>query len=431
MNILVIMEDALRPCNMSCYGYPKPTTPNCDRLAAEGVRFEQCIAVSAHTFPPVVSMLTGEFPDTHGLMDEVDYAAWKKGERWQGKRIPLQTLAEAGWNVDGEFVTRWAPLGFSRDRNDVFDYIADPPGNPWFYFAEPYPTHLPYDPPEDYRKLFVDAGYRLSPAARTRLETVRTKMICHPSGTLAAMEAGQEDSIGNLDDEAHERTSAVVDLEAEDEPGVRALYDGEVRVFDDLVGAILERLETRGILDDTLVVLISDHGEELLERGHVGHTSCNLMGTLYDECIHVPLIMRYPPAIPARTLVEHQVSQVDLLPTIFDLAGVPFEFPGPGASLLPLIREETTEFRPESYAETPPAGWQALRGDRRRLYCIRTLEWKLVAEVEAPGKPPVYRLFHLVEDPGEQTDIYMEAGERVIPLKEKLRAYMAARESSR
>ena len=102
MNILIILADALRPHHLGCYGYPLPTSPNIDRLAAEGVRCETCIAVSAHTFPPIVSLLTGQTPFTHGLMDERDLIRWKSPQTVAQAPLPLQVLAEQGWLVDGE-----------------------------------------------------------------------------------------------------------------------------------------------------------------------------------------------------------------------------------------------------------------------------------------------------------------------------------------
>ena len=231
MNVLVIMNDALRPDHMGCYGYPRNTTPNCDRLAAEGVRFEQCIAVSSHTFPPVVSICTGRDTASHGLMTPDDYARWMK----EGMgRTPLHALAERGMSVDGELVMRWAPLGFKRDCNDFDEYVETHRDRSWFYYAEPYPTHLPYNPPRAYYEPFVDEDFQPDEAARERLEIVRTRMILHPPDVRAAMEAGVQDAIGD-GDEAHKRSSAIVEFQPDDEPGVRALYDGEVRVFDDMV----------------------------------------------------------------------------------------------------------------------------------------------------------------------------------------------------
>ena len=404
MNILIILDDALRPRNLSCCGYPKPTSPNCDRLAAEGVRFEACIAVSAHTFPPIVSLLIGQTPFTHGMMTPKDYTRWMQQGAWRGRRLPLHVLAEAGNLVDGELVSRWAPLGFTRDLNDLDAYLDAHHREKWFYFAEPYLTHLPYDPPQAYYEQFVDPDFRPDEATRRRLDIVRSRMILHPPDVQAAMEVIKEDAIGE-GDEAHKRSSAIVEFEPQDAPGIQALYDGEVRVFDDLVGGWLAKLETLGILDDTLVIVTADHGEELLERGHVGHTSCNLKGTLYDECIHVPLIMRYPKRLPAGAVVRQQVSQIDLMPTLFDLLGLELPLTPDGASLLPLIDGRVETFRAEAYAETPPAGWQALPGDERRMWCVRTAEWKLIVNYDPTTGSERSELYHLTDDSGERRNL--------------------------
>ncbi|MDP6779369.1 MAG: sulfatase [Candidatus Latescibacteria bacterium] len=421
MNVLVIMNDALRPGHMGCYGYDKNTTPNCDRLAAEGVSFTSCIAVSAHTFPPVVSICTGQDTATHGLMTSEDYARWMRDGMG---RTPLHLLAENGMRVDGELVMRWAPLGFERDCNDFDAYVEAHREGAWFYFAEPYPTHLPYDPPNEYYEAFLDADFQPDEDTRERLEIVRTRMILHPPDVQSAMEAGEEDAIGEGDD-AHKRSTATVEFEPGDAPGVSALYDGEVRVFDDLVGRWIAKLEAMGLLDETLVIVVSDHGEELLERGHVGHTSCNLKGTLYDECIRVPLIMRAPGRLPAGRVILDQVSQVDIMPTVFDLLGLDLSLAVDGSSLLPLIRGETDTFRAEAYAETPPAGWQALPGDERRIYCVRTREWKLILHEESPGGARCLELYNLTEDPSERCNrIHTDSGVAA-DLSAKLAAYVA------
>jgi arylsulfatase A-like enzyme len=421
MNILFILDDALRARNLGCYGYPKPTSPNCDRLAAEGVRFETCIAVSAHTFPPIVSLLTGLTPFSHGMMAPRDYTRWLHQGAWRDRRLPLHVLADAGWLVDGELVRRWAPLGFTRDWNDLESYLDAQRDRRWFYLAEPYPTHLPYNPPQAYYEQFLDPDFRPDEAMRRRLDIVRSRMILHPPDVTAAMEVTREDAIGE-GDAAHKRSSAIVEFEPQDAPGVRALYDGEVRVFADQVGGWLAKLEALGILDETLVIVTADHGEELLERGHVGHTSCNLKGTLYDESVHVPLILRYPKRLPAGRVVRQQVSQIDLMPTLFELLGLELPLPSDGSSLLPLIEGRAQSFRPEAFAETPPAGWQALSGDERRLRCLRTAEWKLIVHHDPTAGTERSELYHLTEDPGERRSL----ADREVTVAARLRAALDA-----
>ena len=178
------------------------------------------------------------------------------------------------------------------------------------------------DPPHEYYEKFLDPGFRPSLHILEHIQIVRSKMLVHPPGVVSAMEAGQQDTIGKAD-ESHERSVGVVQLEPEDTPGIVALYDGEVRVFDDLVGRWVNKLADLGLLDETLIVITADHAEELMERGRVGHSSCNLHGTLYDESIIVPLILYGPRVLPRGRVVENQVSQIDVMPTLMALLGLP------------------------------------------------------------------------------------------------------------
>ena len=424
MNVLIILADALRPDRLGCYGYPKDTSPSIDRLAREGVRFEKCVSVSAHTFPPVVSILTGRSPTSHGLMTSRDYDNWVNKGLMDIGRTAIHLLKEKGLVVEGEMVTRWGPLGFERDVNDLDAFLEENRDKQWFYFASPYPTHMPYNPPKEYYDMFVAGDFHPSEETLKRMEIARTAMLCHPPDVISAMEAGQPDVI-EIPDEAHERTVDIVEFKPEDEPGIRALYDGEVRVFDEWIGKRIAKLQELNLLDDTLVMLLSDHGEELLERGHIGHTSCNLKGTLYEESLMVPLIMRYPKEFVAGTVIENQVSQIDLMPTIFDLLDLELSLPYDGLSLLPLIRGETDQFREEAYAETPPAGWQQLLSDERLIRCVRTLEWKLILNLDLATGAKNYELYNMRDDAGERNNLIEREPDVAAELKARLETHMA------
>jgi arylsulfatase A-like enzyme len=428
MNLFLILEDALRPDRLGCYGYPRDTSPNIDRLAREGVRFENCIATASHTFPPIVSILMGQTTATHGLVNSERYAGWAASPAWQDRTTPLTLLEKAGWRVDGELVLRWRPLGFRRDTEgkDIGAYFEAHRREPWFFLAEPYPTHLPYDPPEEYYRRFLKPGYTPSEATARRMEIVRSRLIVHPTGVLSRLEAGGKDPLpDNQSDEAHKRTAGTADFEPElDRPAVDALYDGEVRVFDDLVGSWVGRLEELGLLDDTLIAILADHGEELLERGHVGHCSCNLKGTLYDECLRIPLILRLPGKLPAGQAIRRQVSQIDIMPTLLELAGLSVPEFVEGSSLLPLIRGESEHFREEAFAETTPAGWQSLPEDDREIWCVRTDRWKLILNTAAAGRTERWELYDLRADPGETRNLYRPEHPAVPRLASCLRAYI-------
>ena len=424
MNILLIIADALRRDHMGCYGYEKNTTPVIDGLVREGVRFEDCASVSSHTVPPTLSIVSGEDTISHGIMTAQDYGVWMSEHPWKDRKTPLRILGDMGYRVDGDLVMRWGAVGFQSDCSDLMAYLDENKDRKWFYCAQPYPTHLPYDPPQAYYDEFIDPAYNPDQATRERLEIVRQTMVCHPTGKVAALDTDQEEFIPDEDmDEEHARTSGAVDFEPGDAPGVRALYDGEMRVFDDWVGEHLGKLRSLDLLDDTLILLMSDHGEELLERGHVGHSSANLCGNLYDESMMVPLIMWHASALPKGRVVKGLVSLMDVMPTVFDLMGIDMPGSPEGRSLLPLIRGEAGEHRRESYAEVPPAGWQRLIGDERRIRIVRTLDWKLICNVDLATGDKRYELYDLRADPGERNDLYRPDHEQVAGLRAKLDAH--------
>ena len=427
MNVLMIYVDALRPDHIGCYGYAKPTTPNIDRLAREGVRFENCAAVSAHTVPPVVSMLTGRSTVTHGIVTTLDYDAFANKGTHKLARTPLYMMGDKGMIVCGEFVNRWGPLGFQQELNDMVAFLEEHHDRQWFYFGSPYSTHMPYNPPQEYYDLFVDKDYAPDEATLKRLKIARTAMMCHPPGILSAMEAGQPDVIA-MPDDAHKRSVDIVEFIPEkDKPGINALYDGEVRVFDDWLGERLDRLEQLGILDNTLIIMLADHGEELLERGHLGQSSCNLMGTLHEESLMIPLVMRYPKALKPGTVVSALISQIDIMPTVCELLGFDIPPPCDGRSLMPLIRGEAADFPAETYAEVPPAGWQQLWTDHRSFRCVRTLDWKLIQLADLESGERTNELFNLRQDPGETKNVIAQEPEIAKNLLQKLEAHFTAK----
>jgi arylsulfatase A-like enzyme len=427
MNIFWILEDALRPAHLGCYGYGKPTSPNIDRLAAQCVRFENCIATASHTLPPIVSMIMGQDAATHGVVNPKTFTRWREGA-WKDVTTPLHILRDQGYRIDGELVTRWEALGFTRDwpGDKIDEYFETYRNDKWFFYAEPYPTHLPYNPPDDYFKLFL-GDHTPSDATLRRLGIVRNFLIVHPTDVISKLEAGEDDPLPDDDaDDAHKRTAAGVDLLPEDKPAVHALYDGEVRVFDDMVGKWIDKLEQLGALDDTLIILTADHGEELMERGHVGHCSCNLKGTLFDESIRVPLLVRLPGGKHAGRVIENQVSQIDIMPTVFDLLGLERLDAMDGQTLLPLIEGRADTFRSEAFFETTPAGWQALAGDDREVFGVRTRQWKLILHTDERRSAKRYELYDLRSDPEETRDVFAQrgAGDEVGSLKSQLDGYV-------
>jgi len=427
MNILLIINDALRPDHLGCYGYLKETSPNIDKLAEEGVVFENVFSTSSHTVPCIVSILMGQTPAVHGIKNTKRYEMWIKNDIWKDRITPLKILENEGYLVDGELVLRWKPLGFKRDTKGekIESYFEQNRNKKWFFLAEPYTTHLPYNPSENYFRMFLDKGYKPDNETLEHLQIIRTKLIVHPPGLVSKLEAGESDPIPDHEaDEAHKRTVGIVNLNPCDKPAITALYDGEIRIFDNMIGKWIQKLKKLKILDKTLIIITSDHGEELMERGHVGHSSCNLMGTLYDESIKVPLIIRYPEKLPQGLRIKNLVSQIDIIPTVLELLEIPIPGFVEGNSLLPSIQNRGLKIRKEIFAETIPAGWQARKHDDRIIYCMRTKKWKLIINTDEKVKTKKYELYNLKSDPCEKNNIYSPAHYAVNTLLPKLQSYI-------
>ncbi|OGV50165.1 MAG: hypothetical protein A2017_18555 [Lentisphaerae bacterium GWF2_44_16] len=404
--MLFIMDDALRPAHLGCYGYKKKTSPNIDKLAEDGVMFRNLTATASHTLPPVISLVTGLSSATHGVVSQKSFAKWLSATPAES---PIHVMEKNGILVDGEMVLRWHPLGFRRDTRgeDMEKYFSDHRNEQWFFYAEPYPTHLPYNPPEEYFKMFLEPGLTPDEETLKKLSIVRSRLIVHPSGKISKLQAGEKDALpDNNTDESHKRSFGIVDLTEKEKPFITALYDGEVKVFDDMVGRWVRKLKELGIFDDTLIIITSDHGEELMERGHVGHCSCNLSGTLYEESIKVPLIMHLPGKLPAGKVIEEQIAQMDIMPTIFELLGLKLTTPHEGKSLLALINGRVRDFRPFVFSETMPAGWQALDSDEREVWSVRTNDAKLIIKTRFFSDDFEYEFYDLRKDPGELNNCY-------------------------
>jgi len=428
-NVLILMVDALRPDRLHCYGNPWETSPTIDRIASEGVLFEQFIAHSSHTLPAMGTVLTGLDPMQHGMVSPRTHA----NHDWGDFTPPLEVLNRQGIVAGGFNAFLYNHFGKEPDIHDFeqarpfFEAHREKPFFLWQFMEQ---VHLPYDPPPPYDTAFLPEGHVMSEETARRVEIVRTTMIVHPSGKISQFEQEQQQGSADgfeadMDREIdYERSAATVDFEPEDRVPIAALYDGEVRTVDDQIKRYIASLEEIGMLDDTIVIVSSDHGEELLERGAVGHSSCSLSGTLYEEVIRVPFIIRYPRALPRGARVTEQVSQIDIMPTIFDFLGLPMLEGWKGRSLLPPLQGDPSGLPQETYAETMPCGWQALKDDQRRIWCLRTPKWKLIHNDFAPREPSRYELYDLEMDPGETLDVLDQNPDVANEMKRKLHAWM-------
>ena len=423
-NILFVVMDSVRAANVSCFGYERATTPNLDALAQQGVLFEQAISVGCWTLPVHATIFTGLYPASHGLTVSKDalpdgfptlarrlrelgystacfsnnpYVSDASGltqgfdtveDLWRLTR-PRGTARPRGSEL-GRRLRRRGPLGRAafratrviararstgkrwkewRSESDsgadatnerLRSWLAGASGSdsPFFAFVNYMESHERYNPPYPYNRRFLPG--RL---ARWRAARLRTK-----AEILAATEAEREGSLETL----------------------RALYDGALAYLDERIGELVSSLEALGLLEDTVLIVTSDHGDSLGEHGHIGHRLF-----LYEQLVHVPLVIRYPARFVPGTRVRGQVQLGDLYPTVLDLAG-DLSAAESSSGFASLLAAPETAVHPYAIAEnTAPKSLDGMRmrmvrGDRFKYI------WKSNGEQE---------LYDLAEDPGETVDL--------------------------
>jgi len=333
-NLLVISIDTCRADHLTCYGYNRDTSPHLDQLAKEGVLFEDVTAASSWTVPAHMSMFTSLYPSVHEVQNFTNQL---------GEDVPTlaQRLAQSGYVtaafVTGPVLNHW--FGFNRGFQLYDDFtvnqrvgiehpmvgiesntgsasmldqvITDPVitelATQWlqkhsrenfFLFLHYWDCHYDYKPPPPYDKKF-DPGYK------------------GPENGLHISERERD----------IEKSISVMDL-----AHMVALYDGDIAETDEHVGKILQLLQNLRLSEKTLVIVLSDHGEGFLEHGKIRHAN-----SLYEELLHVPLIMRLPGVIPAGKRVAGNVSHVDLMPTVLGLLETPSPSRMQGIDLSPAI----------------------------------------------------------------------------------------------
>jgi len=409
-NLVIVSIDALRPDHLSCYGYGRPTSPNIDRVSGEGARFDRAICQSPGSTASHASMMTGLYPLTHG--------AWNVGDSLQEDVPTLQGhLRDRGYATAffGNNFFLGPRFGFSRDYESygnegiVYKLGGAPlslfwrslgaarlvrawrsrPGAPstfsieqslawirknknrkFFLFLHIMDPHAPYSPPGEYRRRFFsrqyDAELHDGPRLRKR---------------IASLEPWEKDQL--------------VDL-----------YDGEVAYADSKIGALVRTLTDCGIYDRTVLVITADHAEVLAEHGGIFNH-----GYLWDCCVRVPLIVRFPPAVPAGIVRTRVVQLIDVAPTALSLLGEP-PLPAAQGEDLTWLFDESRE--PSAGADEGVA--YTLGGiTKGEGYCITERRWKL-AWIDDEH----VELYDHAGDPGETTNLLASEPEIAARLKKRL-----------
>ena len=319
-DVFILNIDMLRADHVGAYGYARDTTPELDRLARQGVLFRRAHSHASWTFPSVVTLLTGLLPTSHGARYARDGGHFVTTTVSDDIVTLAETLRGAGY-ATAAFVTN--PLlkrasglaqGFDVYRDEfVGDWFLD--GSPQWWIASMTAEHVDAavldwldrtpDTPHFVYLHYIDVhGPYLT-----------TRPWGRPAGSVAPNLAEFARTSGRM-------RSLMLDL-----------YDGALQHLDGEIGGLVRALAARGILDRSLLIVTADHGEEFHDHGGFGHGH-----TLYEELVHVPLIMARTKAFPQTRIVDDVVGQIDLVPTIAELVGVPPPPGLPGRSLVPLVR---------------------------------------------------------------------------------------------
>jgi arylsulfatase A-like enzyme len=444
-NILLIVIDALRADHLGCYGYERETSPTLDRLAASGVIFENAFAPSSTTAISMASLFTSLHPVQHGVRYSTVFRQPHLGREEDHEGIPVQvqalnekltTLAEIlsaqEYKTMGVMTNPFLreSLGFSQGfgsyeggdlkADEVVDrfleWMEKSDNSPFFSFLHFIDVHSPYRPGPPYNTMFHSGEGGLSQEALREILNRSVDAGVPPSEIMK---------------------QRGLPLNPEYIEKIIGLYDGEIRLVDDSLGHLFHRLETAGILNNTVIAITADHGEEFMNHGRIGHGVF-----LYDGLIRVPLILVLPRGSASGRRVRESVSLLDLMPTLLELGGVPVPDGLSGRSLAPLILPETRE----TWESHPVFGEQNTRNARK--VSIRTDHYKLIRtfrfepiESEVPSDDGGEKmldglmrerklqrvrieLFDLTGDPDESNDISADHPDVVNELLTRLDAHL-------
>jgi arylsulfatase A-like enzyme len=407
--VLLVVIDTLRADHLGIYGYSRPTSPHLDALARDAVVFRNAVSPSPWTLPALATIMTSLYPSVHGadryspvndarwLFDRegfVPTSALHESRTTLAEVLGRQGIATAGF-VQGSFPSAVFGLaqgfdhyrdndtpGIRFDIEDLLAWLDTEQPERFFIYLHTVEVHSPYTPialqplfaarrpqaPMDYYETALEEE-------RERFESIDFDPGYDGpvTGTLENIQApGRRGRPPSQRDLNH----------------LIALYDRGIAYTDYWMGRLFEELKERGLYDETLLIVTSDHGDEFLEHGGLEHGR-----TYFEEMLRVPLIIRDPREGHGQ-VIEQQVGLIDILPSVLDAVGIPAELRIQGRSLRPLWLDESLPEQLQVGEASVVPGLEA----------VRTNRWKYVRRERAEAGQVREALFDLEEDPGERVN---------------------------
>jgi len=449
-NIIFIIIDAVRARNVGAYGYDKPTTPNIDKIAQQGMLFRNAYSCTNSTDSSLTSIFSGIYTLGHGILhhggglgDEEVKAFIQSGI----KLLPEILRSEGYSTIALDWLGRWHRRGYDyysgtksskgsrliervtemmsahkspqlfvrgmiylrrRVRREAYaakpmtdlaiDLIAKNSTQPFFLFIHYWDVHQGLKPPRHYSHLFRHPDYSSVPGSTDKIRDVIRLPHETSSIRLARAVLMRNETVGERIRE----------------------YDASLRYVDDEIGRLMETLRKRGVANQTLVILTSDHGESLSEHQiYFDHHG------LYEVSIHVPLIMRYPEVLPGGKVIEGFVQHVDLVPTILDLLEIKHpQEDFDGESLMPLVYEGK-ELRSSVYVEEAYAQRKRAVRTRKYEYIKAPTEESVVCRLCNRIHGGVEELYDLESDPEQNYNLVEDRAETAKTLRNLLSEWVA------
>jgi arylsulfatase A-like enzyme len=380
LNVVFILVDTLRADRLSAYGYERPTSPTLEDISASGVRFAHVESQSSWTKCSMASLWTGLFPHRtgvvrfqHGLPDAA--------------RLPAELFKEAGYVTAGVFRNGWVGENFGFSQG--FDLYLQP---------------APRREPEGFKR--TSLGTRKLPGTDEDLTLAAIEFVRGNRDKKFLLYAHYMD----VHQYAYDDEAASLGFGA----SLSDAYDSSIHWVDTNLYALLRELDRLDLLKKTIVVVASDHGEAFREHGREGHAV-----NIYREVTEVPLILMLPFRLSDPLVVEPLVRNVDIWPTVLDLAGLPPLPQTDGASLVPLIEAAAAQQQvttPISMAYLDQT-WGRLDVDPAPLVSIRNDGQRILYREK---QPDLLEIYDRSSDPKEQRSLHASPPEWVPTLKEEL-----------